>query len=189
MIICILLISLTGDKNIVNIATQSIYDSLTLCLHLAVIYIFWCGILEIMQDTGINSKLSRILSPIIKKLFPNIHPKTQESISINISANMLGLGNASLPAGLKAMRELNQNNSKIGIDKNTALFVCINCISIQLLPSTVISLYLNSGGTSASFIILSNIIISAIVFLTCVFIINMFYIKQTKKLKNKKAIK
>ena len=118
---------LFSDPNLLlSTATESIYDSLKLCFTLAGIYIFWMGIISIVEESGLADKLSKLLTPLIFLLFGNISKEASELIAINMSANILGLGNASLPAGLKAMNKLNEE--RIKNEKLLNEFVQISCV-------------------------------------------------------------
>ena len=104
---------LFSDPNLLlTSATASIYESLKLCFILSGIYIFWMGIISIVEESGLANKLSKLLMPFILFLFGNVSKEAKELIAVNMSANILGLGNASLPAGLKAMEKLNEERLK-----------------------------------------------------------------------------
>ena len=110
----------------------------------------WSGIMAIAKDAGLTEKLSRLFAPMLKKLFPDIdeHSDAFSYISMNISANLLGLGNAATPLGISAMRELkNTSQSNIATD-SMVTFVVMNTASIQLLPTTVAVLRRSYGSAS-----------------------------------------
>jgi len=148
-------------------------NTITLCISLLGIYIFWSGILEIVQDTGLSKKIAKILRPIIKFLFGNIDNETASFIALNISANMLGLGNASTPSGLEAMKRLNNHKSKPSY--KMAMLLAINCCSIQLIPTTIISMRQLGGSQSASDIILPILIVSIISLVYLICMIKLLY--------------
>lgn len=165
----VLFLLIKGDSNILTIATDSIKNSLNICLELGIIYIFWCGILQIVEDCKIGIWLSNKLKPILEKIFPHLSNTAYAQISINLSTNMLGIGNASLPAGLKALEEINKNNNnKKSI--NTNLLITLNCISLQVVPTTVLSLYLNAGGQGFLIIWFCGLIISLICLISAIFL-------------------
>ena len=133
-------------------------SALDLCLNLCAVYAVWLGILEILDASGLSEKLAKLLRPIIKKLFPQANLQTQKNIAINLSANMLGLGNASTPYGIKAMRGLDDNS---GIaNSSMIMFMIINACSIQLIPTTTIGLRATAGSSSPADIILPTLISS-----------------------------
>lgn len=126
-------------------------DSIELLLTMAGMLMLWSGIMEIASQGGITKVIGKILAPVLKKLFKNV-PKNSKAlnyISMNVSANLLGLGNAATPFGLSAMGELNKlgNNSHTATD-DMVTFVVMNTASIQLIPTMVGSLRQSYGSTS-----------------------------------------
>ncbi len=113
--------------------------------------------MQIAKTTTLINKITAILSPIIKRLFPEINKETTayKEISMNIVANILGLGNAATPLGLKAMRTLQKENPKKDTLTNSmAMFIIINTASIQLIPTTVIAIRTSLGSTNPTSIII-----------------------------------
>lgn len=115
-------------------------SAVELILSVLGVMCFWSGMMEIGKRSGLTSALSRVLRPVLKRLFPDVDEKSEamNCISLNISANLLGLGNAATPFGLKAMQELKRQSSEG--DRATdsmLLFVVMNTASIQLLPTTI----------------------------------------------------
>ena len=161
ILISIIFLLFNGNANILNIASDSISNSLNICLELGIIYIFWCGVLQIVEDCKIGIWLSSALSPMLKKIFPNLENSAYEQISLNISTNMLGIGNASLPAGLSALDKINNAKSS-NKEQNTNLLITLNCISLQIVPTTTLSLYLNAGGQDFIILWLCGLFISTI---------------------------
>lgn len=103
----------------------------------------WSGIMEIAANTSIIKNMEKFLNPITKKLFPDIHKneKIHKSITMNIIANIMGLGNAATPLGLKAMKEMQKtNDNKNKLSNSMALFIVLNTASIQIIPTTVIAI-------------------------------------------------
>lgn len=99
--------------------------------------------MQIAKDSSLSKKLAKLLRPVIKFLFPDVDEKDKahEEISLNIIANILGLGNASTPLGLKAMESLQEkNNNKKVLSNSMAILVLLNTASIQLIPTTVIAI-------------------------------------------------
>jgi spore maturation protein A len=121
----------------------------TVCLGLISILVFWMGLMRIAEDAGLVRKLSRLLAPIVRKLFPDVpseHPAMGYILS-NMSANLLGLGNAATPMGIKAMQEL----QKLNADPYTATpamctLLALNTASITIVPTTMIAIRMNFGS-------------------------------------------
>lgn len=102
--------------------------------------VFWSGMMNLIKKSGLGDKIARLLSPLVRLIFPKLDRKSRaaECISLNISANMLGLGNAATPLGIEAMRELNRLNPRPDRPSDDMVcFAVINSASIQILPTTV----------------------------------------------------
>lgn len=116
----------------------------------------WNGIMKIAQETTFVAKLTKLLKPLINFLFPDIknNEKVREEISMNMIANILGLGNAATPLGLKAMKTLQKENEKKDtISNSMAMFIVINTASLQLIPTTVIAIRASLGSQNPTQII------------------------------------
>lgn len=122
---------------------ESTSDAINLALSLLGTICLWNGIMQIASSTSLIEKLTKFLRPIIKFLFPELkkNPKIQKEISMNMIANILGLGNAATPLGLKAMNSMQRdNNKKDTLTDSMMMFIVINTASIQIIPTTVIAI-------------------------------------------------
>lgn len=159
-------------------------EALKLCVELAGVYAVWLGILELVDASGLGEKLAKLLKPIIKKLFKIDNDEIQRMIAMNMSANMLGLGNAATPMGIKAMQALDDGS---GI-ANTAMIMLIvlNATSIQLLPSTVIGLRTSAGSASPADIILPTLIATIVTTVLGIVLVKLFssIYEKREKVKN-----
>lgn len=112
--------------------------------------------MKIMQETTIINKINNLLYPIMRILFPKIKKgdKAYNEITMNISANILGLGNAATPLGLKAMESLQEKNkTKESLSDEMAMFIIINTASIQIIPTTIIAIRSSLGAQNPTDII------------------------------------
>lgn len=109
----------------------------------------WNGITEIMTESGLHKKIEKLLSPLMRLLFPS-YGKTPagEAICGNITANLLGLGNAATPLGLEAMKRIKTQSGNSFADNETVRFVVINSASLTLIPSSIAALRRLSGSSS-----------------------------------------
>ncbi|MDV3426863.1 MAG: spore maturation protein [Bacillota bacterium] len=147
------------SKTILDSGTYSVKLVIELCGILCI----WSGIIKIAEESGLNSFLSGLIKPVIKRLFKNINSKALEYISLNLTANMLGLGNAATPLGIKAMEEMEiTNKNKDELSDDMVLFLVLNAAAIQLIPTTIISIRAALGSKIPSAVIVPIIIISAI---------------------------
>lgn len=114
-------------------------SSVELCLSIAGMVLFWSGIMEIMRRSGLMEKLASLMRPAIGFLFPNAksHPDVMADISANVSANLLGLGNAATPAGIRAAEGLQRLSRSPHASDELCMLVIINTASLQLIPTTI----------------------------------------------------
>lgn len=131
--------------------TGAIMDGLTaaveFCLTAGSMMVFWCGLFAVMEQTGLADLLAGSLRPILKRLFPVTanHPATFKALTANVSANLLGLGNAATPMGIRAVQSMSDLPHS---SKELAYLVVMNTASIQLLPTTVASVRTALGCAS-----------------------------------------
>lgn len=123
-------------------------DAVSLCIRLTGTLCFWGGMMEIAESSGLTGAVCKILSPFLKMIFPkmDMKGKTSRAISMNITANLLGLGNAATPLGLEAMRRLQEENpTKDRASKDMIKFVVMNSAAFHLIPTTVAAMRQDYG--------------------------------------------
>lgn len=143
-------IIVAGINGKMDLVSQAAFDGaksgVTVCFGLISILVFWLGMMKIAQESGLMAKLQRLLSPFVRFLFPDVpkdHPAMGYILS-NMSANLLGLGNAATPMGLKAMEELQKlNPNPRQASPAMCTLLAINTSSITLIPTTVIAIRMN----------------------------------------------
>ena len=142
IILSIIFSIISGNvENINKAITTSTESAITLTLTLIGSTCLWSGIMEIASNTKIIDILNNFLKKIIKKVFSNINKNAQNKIIMNIIANILGLGNAATPLGLQAMEELQKDNiKKDKLSDNMMMLIVLNTASLQIIPTTVISI-------------------------------------------------
>ena len=117
-------------------------------ISLSGIMCFWTGLLKIAECSGISRTVQRLLSPIVKIVFKNAPKKAREYITMNMTANMLGMGNAATPMGIKAMAELETvNKRKETASRDMCMLVALNTASIQLIPATIMAVRQSAGSS------------------------------------------
>lgn len=136
----------------------------------------WLGLMNIASHAGLTEKVSRILSPLICRLFPEYaaHTAVGEKISMNIAANMLGMGNAATPLGLAAMDEMQRISGGDTPTRGMVLFVVMNTAAFQLIPSSVVTLRAAYGSANPYDIMVHIWFVSIGSLLTCIFVCKLF---------------
>lgn len=127
-------------------ALEGAAGAVELALSMAGMLCLWMGVMEVMQRAGLAEKLARLLRPILRRLFPDFASDAgvMDTIAANVSANLLGLGNAATPLGLEAARRMARRTPGVAGDSLCMLVVC-NTASIQLIPTTVAAVRLAQG--------------------------------------------
>jgi spore maturation protein SpmA len=167
-----LLGNVSGDGGIVAaILSKSKAAVMDIALPLAGLMIFWLGVMRVMEKAGLLELAARALSPIMRRLFPDVprdHPAMSAMI-MNLAANMLGLGNSATPLGLKAMTHLQELNPNKHTASNAMVtFLAMNTAAFTLVPMTAIN-YLNAAGVKGAHqIIVPTILATACTVVTAV---------------------
>ena len=149
----------TNPTDIFPSMIEGVSGAINLVIKLIAIYSIWLSVLKMAEQTQLDKKLSRLLKPVVKKLFKGENDDAYKWISINLASNMLGMGGASTPAGIKAMENMQKGDKATN---NMDLLVVINATSIQLIPATIIALRASWNSANPSSIILPTLISSTI---------------------------
>lgn len=143
---------------------SSASDAVSLCIRLGGTICLWSGLMEIAEKSGLTEAVCKVLSPFLKIIFPkmNMKSKTAKAISLNVTANLLGLGNAATPLGLEAMRCLqSENASNEKASGDMIKFVVMNSAAFHLIPTTVAAMRQDYGSSNPFDIMLPSWISSA----------------------------
>lgn len=158
--------AVTGTMDVV---LQNIFDfaqtGVDIALGLIGTMAFFCGLMKVMEDSGMSEALGKAIAPLMRKLFPEVpadHP-ANSAMALYFAANILGIGDAATPFGLKAMQELQTLNPTKGIATNAqCMLMAISTTSITVLPVTVISIRASIQAAGAAEIIVPTIIATTI---------------------------
>lgn len=183
MIVISIFYSIISGK--VNAINSSIFEStkktVELCLTLLGTICLWNGIVEIASETKLMGILIKLIRPFINFLFPECknNKEIKKDISMNVVANLLGIGNAATPLGIRAMKKMQENNkNKSRLTDDMATFIILNTASIQIIPTTVIAIRMSLGSTEPTKIIF------AVWFSTiCAAVVGIIFTKLFIKLK------
>ena len=130
--------------------------AVTVAFSLLPMMCLWCGIMKVAEQGGILKAFSRLLSPLLRLIFPKTAKSGEglNEISTSLSANVLGIGNAATPLGIEAMRRIKDQSGSSLADNETVRFVVINSAALTLLPTTVAALRASAGSTAPFSIII-----------------------------------
>lgn len=184
IIISIIYAILSGNIDKLN---KGIFESIDSAVELGITFLgtmcFWNGIMNIAFKSKLIEKMNKVLNPIINKLFPDMkkNNKIKKEISMNMLANILGLGNAATPLGIKAIKSMQEENEeKDTLSNSMMMLIVINTASIQLIPTTIIAIRtsLNSSEPTSIIIPVWCATVSAIIAAVTA---TKFLIKKEKK--------
>jgi len=161
--------------------------AVSLSFELCAIYAVWVGIFSILEQTGISKWLTKILSPIIDLIFgkKNLSSKSKEYVSMNMSANLLGMNGAATPMGIKAIESMNEDNTKGEVSFPMTMLIILSCTSLQLLPTSIIGIMTSAGSTNASSIILPSLIAGLLSTITGIILAHLYNFLKSKKNRRK----
>lgn len=186
ILISIVVAVITGRiDNINNSVFESTKSAVELIITLVGTMSLWSGIMEIAVNTNLINIIKKLLRPLLKFLFPKITPKDKEyqEICMNIISNLLGLGNAATPIGLKAMSSMQEkNNNKDKLTDSMAMLIVLNTASLQIIPTTIIAIRTSLGSNNPTGIIVPVWIATLVAALSAIFSTKLF-IKLDRRLK------
>jgi spore maturation protein A len=168
----LIIITIVNPESAFAVMLDGAKSAIDLSFKLLAIYAVWLSVLKIIEKTGLDKKFSAMFSPVTKFLFKGENEKTRALISMNMAANMLGMGGAATPLGIRAM-EMMDNGSGKATD-NMIMLMVISASSIQLIPATIMALRSANGSASPSDIFLPSLIATTVTTGLGIFLVKLF---------------
>ncbi|MCH5161809.1 MAG: spore maturation protein A [Clostridiales bacterium] len=140
------LLIFTDPASATSAMINGAHSAVELSLNLLALYAFWLGFFSLVEKLGLSRGLEKLLRPVIKRLFPNSDYETRKYITMNVSANLLGLGNAATPMAIEAIKRMDTGDRKASTDM--IMLTVISATSLQLLPTTVIGMRATAGSVN-----------------------------------------
>lgn len=158
-----------------------------LTLELFAIYAVWVGIFSILEQTGLSKKLTKLLSPLIDLIFGKnqLDKQSKEYVSMNMSANMLGMNGAATPMGIKAIESMNKDNKSGEVTFPMTMLIILSCTSLQFLPTSIMGILSSSGSSNPTSILLPSIVASIFSTLTGIILVRIWNFLKNKRSKAK----
>ena len=136
----------TDPAAAVNSMINGAHGAVELSLNLLALYAFWLGFFSLIERFGLSRGLEKLLRPVISRLFPSSDVETRKYITMNVSANLLGLGNAASPMAISAIKGMDKGSPKATTDM--IMLTVISATSLQILPTTVIGMRATAGSAN-----------------------------------------
>ncbi len=184
LVLSTILLIFTNPDAVLNAMLLGGEKAMNLYIKLIVIYAIWLGVFSLLEKTGLSNKLAKLLSPVNKFLYGQLPPSAEGFISMNMSANILGMSGATTPMGIRSIQELEKHE---GTNYAITMFFVINATSIQIIPSSVLALRTSMGATSPADIVLPTILSTLVSTIVGILLVKIF-VKKTKPINEKKSI-
>ena len=173
------MLAIFSPSNVVGTMMEAAKMGVTMCIEFIGIYSVWMGIMQVMDDCKLSHKLSKILSRPVQYIFGKTDAETEKNICLNIASNIIGIGSAATPYGIKAMQGLEKKKKKA--TRAMIMLVVINSTGIQLLPTTVIGMRAVAGSISPSSILWPTIVSTFIPTILGILLVASTYRKKEQK--------
>jgi len=157
--------TITGTEyGMVEAALEGCTKALSFTLQLCAGYMFFCGLMEITRAIGAERTIQHLLQPFLRRLMPHLKTeKTRGAVALNLATNMLGLGNAATPLGMEAMRQMDaERKLHPEVRHDMYMLLILNATSLQLLPTTVLTMRIAAGSANANAILLPTLLCTAV---------------------------
>lgn len=165
-----------SPSTIVGTMMEASKMGITMCIEFIGIYAVWMGLMQVMDDCNLSRKLSNVLSKPVQYVFGKTDKETEKNICLNIASNIIGIGSAATPYGIKAMKGL--DNGEKTATRAMIMLVVINSTGIQLLPTTVIGMRALVGSVSPSCILWPTVVSTFVPTLLGIVLVSVFYKKS-----------
>lgn len=177
--VSLILLLFTSPANALSAFSAAGEKAVSFTITMLGINTIWLGFINIVQQSGLVDKLKKPLNPFVNFLFGNQSDSTKNYLIQNISANLLGMGNACTPSGMKAMESMDDGSGYITQAMMTLMI--LNSTSVQIIPTTTIGLRTLYGSTSPASIILPCLISSIISTIVGISLVKLYFKKRRKK--------
>ena len=171
IIVSIITLLFTSPESVLSSMLSGGEKALELTLKLSVIYAVWLGVFKIMENSGLANKFAKLFKPINKFLFGPLPEKANDYISLNLSANLLGMSGGTTPFGIKSIAELDKHPKT---DYVVSMFFVINATSVHLIPSSILALRSSLGAVNPSDIILPTILATLVSSVVGILLVKVF---------------
>ena len=176
--ICILVLVVINPNGVLVVLTQSATQALEYCVQLCAVYCVWMGILKVAERCGLVDALAKRIGKITRFLFGDISTAANKYTSLNLSANLLGVGNAATPSAISAIKDMERGST---LSRAGAMLFVLNASSIQLIPTTVLGLRSAFGSTNPSSVLLPTLITTVVNTVVGIVLVSIAYPRKVNK--------
>ncbi len=178
LLISLLFLLFTSPQSLLSATIDGANDALQTSATLLTVYCFWNGFFALLEQSEATTLLAKVFTPLVKRLFGTLSPKATAYLTLNMSANLLGVSNASTPSAIKAIELMEGDNTRLS--RQGAMLFVLNATSIQLFPTTVVGLRASYGSTAPTDIVLPTIIATFTTTILGILLVNLAYGRAQK---------
>ncbi len=183
VVVGLLALCITQPQSIIGFLLQGTEQAVSLTIKLAAIYALWMGVLKIAEESGVDKWLAKLFKPLLGRMFKDESEQARTLIGLNMTANLLGMGGAATPLGIKAIESMSKGEDYA--TDNMILFLILNVTSVQLVPGTIVALRQASGSANAADIVLPSLVSTLI---TAVLSVSVTLIIRAVRRKKRHAV-
>lgn len=173
IILSLIVTCVVAPSSVVGTMMEASKMGITMCIEFIGIYAVWMGIMQVLDDCKLSHKMSNALSKPVQYIFGKTDKETEKNICLNIASNIIGIGSAATPYGIKAMQGMDKGG-KIAT-RGMIMLVVINSTGIQLLPTTVIGMRALAGSVSPSCVLWPTIVSTFLPTILGVLLVSLIY--------------
>ena len=178
LLISLIFFLFTNPNALLDVVVEGAHNAMQTSASLLAIYCFWNGLFALLEQSCLIEQLARVFTPLVKRLFGTLSPKATAYLTLNVSANLLGVSNASTPSAIKAIELMEGTNAKLS--RQGAMLFVLNATSIQLFPTTVVGLRASYGSTMPTDIVLPTVISTFVTTILGILLVNLAYGRAQK---------
>lgn len=172
VIVSVIVLGIISPDQVLSVMVSSGSQSLKYAMELVAVFCVWLGVFSVAEKCNAVSALAKVFGKTNKKLFGSLSDSASNYIALNISSNLLGIGNAATPSGISAIKELEHTDT---LSRQGAMLFVLNASGLQLIPTTVIGLRASCGSANASDILLPTLISTALTTVVGIILVNIGY--------------
>ena len=177
-IVCGSAVLFTDPELFLTTVLEGASSAASLCIALLASYAVWLGLMQVWEESGLTRRVSRLVKPLAKKLFHTDDERTLATVSMNLAANLLGIGSAATPYGIEAVKLLDKSPRA---EYASCMFFALNATSIQLIPTSVVGVRAALGSGAPTDIIIPTILTTALTTLLACTLVWLFIGKPFTK--------
>ena len=178
LLISLIFLLFVNPNALLDVVVEGANSAMQTSVTLLAVYCFWNGFFALLEQSHLTDLLARWFTPLVKRLFGTLSPKATAYLTLNVSANLLGVSNASTPSAIKAIELMEGDNTRLS--RQGAMLFVLNATSIQLFPTTVVGLRASMGSATPTDVVLPTLLATFTTTVLGAILVNLAYGRAQK---------